>query len=283
MRPLIIDIRLFYIAVLSLFFSSNSLALEERILLKNNVIATHYKTTHAPKAAVLMIHGWAGQMDEVGDMYKRLAKTLADRNIASLRVNIRGESEQAESGYTLTSTFSSRVEDAFTGFEFLQMQYPENPLGVVGFSLGGSTAIALVGKKAKDIDSLVLWSSAGNPSEVVNNLLTPAQRDHVLQYGKVILNEWVDLTVTKKHYEGFFVSDIFPAFDEYTGALLTIRGTEDYLQDIDKMILSRASDALEEARYISGADHIFNVFDPNTSYDQRVLEQTVQWFSTTLN
>lgn len=257
--------------------------LEARIVLKNQMLATHHKTAQVPTATVLMIHGWAGQMDEVGDFYKRLAQQLAVQNIASLRINIRGEGEQAASNYTLTSTFSSRVEDALTGLAFLKDRYGELPIGVVGFSLGGATAIALAGKRPNDIESLVLWSSADTPSVVVKNLLNDEQRVQVERDGKTVLEEWVDLTVTKRHYDGFFVDDIFPAFRKYEGALLTIRGTQDYLPDIDKRILNTASGHMEEAHYISGADHIFNVLDANATYDERVLNKTVKWFVSTLS
>jgi hypothetical protein len=43
-------------------------AKDTTIVLENNVIATHHLAHGTPKAAVLMVHGWASQMDEVSDM-----------------------------------------------------------------------------------------------------------------------------------------------------------------------------------------------------------------------
>ncbi|MBT5052887.1 MAG: hypothetical protein HOM69_06655, partial [Gammaproteobacteria bacterium] len=51
------------------------------------------------RGMVIMIHGWSGQKDEVGDLFKRQAEALAERNIASLRMNIRGESEREATNY----------------------------------------------------------------------------------------------------------------------------------------------------------------------------------------
>ena len=75
-------------------FAQFSAAQDTRIVLANDMVASHHFAAGTAKSAVLMIHGWAGQMDEVGDMYKHLAQRLSDQGIASIRINIRGESER---------------------------------------------------------------------------------------------------------------------------------------------------------------------------------------------
>ena len=40
---------------------------------------------------VVMVHGWSGVLDEVGDLYARQASQLADRGISSIRMQIQGE------------------------------------------------------------------------------------------------------------------------------------------------------------------------------------------------
>ena len=263
-------------------FAQFSAAQDTRIVLANDMIASHHPATGRAKSAVLMIHGWAGQMDEVGDMYKHLAQKLSKQGIASVRINIRGESEREATNYTLTSTFGSRVVDAKTGLDFLHNTYPDLPKGVVGFSLGASTAIALAGNYPKQISSMVLWSAAGNPDTVVESLLSAEQRRQVLETGSVVFQDWEALTITKQHFLGLIGYDIFTPFRAYTGALLCIRGTEDTLPDIDRKIIDTASSELEEYRHISGADHIFDAFNPNAKFSERVLVQTVTWLVDTL-
>ena len=42
---------------------------------------------------VVMVHGWSGVLDEVGDLYARQASQLADRGISSIRMQIQGEGD----------------------------------------------------------------------------------------------------------------------------------------------------------------------------------------------
>lgn len=282
MKPSLLIVRTL-IAIVFILFSPFIISAQDMPLtLKNQMQAIHTPAIGKTKASVLLIHGWAGQMNEVGDLYKHLAAKLSNEGIASLRINIRGESEREASNYTLTSTFLSRVEDAETGFHFLKKTYAELPLGLVGFSLGGSTAMALAGQYPEGFTSIVLWSSAGNPKDIANSLFNKLQRAEIENTGSIILNEWVDITVTKKHLDGFDSDNIIEPFSKYKGALLCIRGTEDHIPDIDRTIIETASGKLKEHRYIASADHIFNVLEADNSYSERLLIQTVDWFKSTL-
>lgn len=265
------------------FASNAAIAVTERVItLENNMQATHTQAQGEVKASVLLIHGWAGNMNEVGDMYKRLAAQLAEQHIASLRINIRGESEREKSGYRLTSTFSSRVTDAETGLAFLRQQYPATSIGVVGFSLGGSTTIRLMGLHPTDINSVVLWSSAGDPALVGQSILSAAQMREVLDKGEVKVPTWETLTVTKAHVLGMMGHDIYHNINAYSGPLLSIRGSEDYVKPIERTLIPLTSSALAEARVIQGADHIFDSFNPESQYDERVIKQTLDWLVDTL-
>ena len=93
--------------------------------------------------AVLLLHGWNGSMDEVGDLYRDLALRLAEKGIASLRFNFSGEGERVN--YVVTSTLESRVNESKAAFEALRNKVPNATYGIVGFSLGGLTAMAVVG------------------------------------------------------------------------------------------------------------------------------------------
>jgi uncharacterized protein len=234
-----------------------------------------------PEAVVLLLHGWTGHRDEVGDMFKRTAAVLTAHGIASLRIDFRGEGERH--GHRLTSTFAGRIADAEAALEFLQKRHPDTKIGVLGFSLGGATALALVGHQAEAVDSLALWSTAGDLAVdfFTNEALKPAMRE-ALEMGEATYESWTTLTLTREHITGMVGYDLFTPLADYAGALLAIRGTADYVNNYDPRILAAANGSREEIVTIGNADHIFNTLDPASTHDERAIDLTVRWFNETL-
>ncbi|WP_317932947.1 alpha/beta hydrolase [Halioxenophilus sp. WMMB6] len=265
--------------------SAPATASEQQLTLANGMVATYNSGDDSKPVtgAVLMIHGWASQMNEVGDMFARLAEQLADQGIASLRINIRGESEREKSNFTLTSTFASRVEDGQTGLDYLRKTHPKLPIGVVGFSLGGATAIGLTGNNPKAVTSLVLWSSAGNPAYMLTGVRDPVAVKRAIDTGQAVVHAWVDLTITREHLLGMVGYDIFPPMQAYEGALLSIRGSDDYVEPIETELFANANAAPEDFYQIGGADHIFHSLEPDSDFDERVISHTVNWLTATLH
>lgn len=260
--------------------ASNCEALESQLLIDGS-LQLKIEAPKKPKASVLLIHGWAGHSNEVGDLYKNLAKELGKIGIASVRVNIRGESEREKTNFRLTSTFASRVQDAEIAFKYMIDLYPDLPIGVVGFSLGGATALSLISAYQTKIDSVVLWSSAGNPKRVIE--MVPADKlQTILQDGEAKVDFFTTLTITRKHILGLLGHDVFSGLEKFKGNMLSIRGSEDFVEPIEKQLFDKAKAQREEAIVLYGADHIFNVLDPDKSYASRVLELTTKWLFDTL-
>jgi pimeloyl-ACP methyl ester carboxylesterase len=267
--------------------ANKALASEQQIVIDTNLIAIHNngvdnKLNKKPKAAVLMIHGWSSQMNEVGDMYLHLVKQLAAQGYASLRINIRGESEREKTNFRMSSTFASRVADAQAGLSFLHQQYPDIPLAVVGFSLGGATAMALTGNNPETVKSLVLWSSAGDPADLLQTMPAAVVKE-VLEKGEAKLQQWVETTITREHLLGMLGYDVFGPLKNYHGALLSIRGTDDFVAPQEAKIFSHANASPEESYIISGADHIYHVLSPDSPYPERVIKHTVNWLNDTIH
>lgn len=239
------------------------------------------KTRDVPRRAVLLLHGFQGQMDEVGNLYADLATQLAEEGIASLRINFTGEGER--NGYVASSTYESRVGEAEAALNFLKERYPAAKLGVVGFSLGGLTTMGLLGRHPDAFESVVLWSAAQEMRISGNEVYDNAVRE-AIKNGRASYQDWTELTLTREFVLGFVSVNTAKHLKQFDGSLLTIRGDQDFLPRLDPEWLNASPSDDKSFLLIGGADHIFNVLnDPQPNYAARALQETTSWFVRTLD
>jgi uncharacterized protein len=232
------------------------------------------------QSVVLLLHGWSADMNEVGNLYADLADQLAVRGIASLRISFSGEG--ARTGYVSSSTFESRVGEAAAALRFLEEKFPEASLGLQGYSLGGLTAMGLVGRYPDTFKSMVLWAAAAemrmNGDAAYDAAARKAMRD-----GRAVYKTWTDITLTREFISGFAGVNVENSLASYTGALLTIRGDQDFLPRRDPDWLKLAPTQDKAFILMGGADHIFHVLDDSQpGHSQRLLQFTSSWFDRTL-
>ncbi len=240
------------------------------------------RTRDVPRKVVLLLHGYQGEMDEVGNLYKDLADQLSNQGIASLRINFTGEGER--NGFVASSSYESRVGEAEAALAFLKARFPAAKLGVVGFSLGGLTTMGLIGRQPDAFESVVLWSAAHEmrltrgDDEGFNNAVRSAITD-----GRGSYQDWAELTLTREFVTGFIGVSTAKHLAQFDGALLSIRGDKDFLPMLDPEWLALSPSDDRTFLLIGGADHIFNVLqDPQPNYSTRVLNETTAWFVRTL-
>lgn len=238
------------------------------------------KTKAVPRRAVLLLHGWNADMDEVGNLYADLAEALSMRGIASLRFNFSGEGERAN--YVVTSTFESRISETEAAFGVLQSRFPTATFGVQGFSLGGLTAIEIAGSHPDWFKTMALWSGAEQMDITSDQAYATAAR-LAMKNGRAVYRTWTDITLTREFLSSFVGVNVGRNIATYPGSLLTIRGTNDFLPPVDRRWLKDAPTTDKTFVLIGDADHIFSVLDdPKPDYGQRVIEMTVNWFDRTL-
>jgi len=234
----------------------------------------------ATRQAVLLLHGWNGSMDEVGNLYADLATTLADRGIASLRFDFTGEGERAD--YLVTSTLESRISESEAAFEVLRQAVADANYGVVGFSLGGLTAMEVAGQHPDWFQSMVLWSAAQEMRMTGDPAYNAAVRA-ALTEGRGTYASYAQITLTRDFVLSFIGVDASRHLSTFPGALLSIRGDADFLPSYDRAWLAASPSTDKSFLLIGGADHIFNVLEqPKPDYGARAITATADWMQRTL-
>ncbi len=232
-----------------------------------------------PVPAVLMLHGFASQKDEVGDMYKRLAAELGARGIASLRIDFRGWGESE--GEMVESTVTGQVEDAATAYNYLVGLDFVDPqrVGVLGFSLGGSIAVFSAGEHPDWYRSMALWSTFGELHDIFVEELGQENFDKAAAEGQVTIDlGWREVTLGAGFFESLDAYDTATEFAKYKGAMLNVAGTEDGSYEWQSWFLDNAQGELRAAYAVTGADHIYAVLSDDQTMAERVIVATADWF-----
>ena len=231
---------------------------------------------------VLMLHGFADDLNGAGDLSKRMSTRLAEMGIASLRINFRGEGGRMRSD--IDSTLDTRVADTEAAYAFLRKQAGVKIAhsAVLGWSLGGATAMVVGSKHPEWFRSMVVWSTpSGDLYKYFMSKPTPrkAVRDGV---ASEVIPGWKTITTKREFYESFKGVDLDKSLAGYRGAFLTVRGSKDYLPQRDFDLIRIAPGKPAQAEMIDGADHVFNVFEANSPAAKRVIDITAAWLANTL-
>lgn len=258
---------------------------EEKEITVNDGVAGKLVTPgNKTNKAVLILHGLNDHMDAVGDLQKHLAHALGEVGIGSVRINFRGEGVRNNS--VITSTLDTRKADAEAAYRVLKKQFPNANYGVSGFSMGGSTSILLMGSHPDWFQTAVLWSSGGH--NLKDNIAMSSDPTHAamirktLREGQAVYKTWVDITYTRENYISWIGFDSADYLKHYKGAFLGIRGTNDFLPLHEVGWMDVLTGDPVSYQVISGADHIFNVLDPENSQGELVVRSTVDWLVETL-
>ncbi len=234
----------------------------------------------APAPAVLLIHGFASDKQEVGGFYSNLAALLADAGIASLRFDFPGSGDHTV-GFE-SNNWNTFVRDAREAFEWLagHEAVDAGRLGLVGFSLGGAIASNLAGNDER-VSALVLWSAAGDMASSQTDL-------YDTYYQTAVADGWAEADLgfrtarlSAAYFEGRFSA--FPLYDirSYAGPLLVVNGALDTSVPVRtaREYVSSSGSSDVTLRIFPDSDHIFNVLSGDLTDSTAVLELTADWLT----
>ena len=257
---------------------------ETVLTLDGGISATLYMPDNtAPMPAVLMLHGFASSKDEVGNMYAREARALAEKGIASLRIDFAGFGKsEGDSGNT---TIDGQLDNAKMALDALRKTDGVDPdrIGVLGFSLGGGVATLLAAGDTKGIKSLVTWSSVGDLQNDFLTVLGQKAFDRAKEDGIVGLDlGWRTIALKQAFFDSLAKYKIDDAIAAYPGAYLTIAGSKDFSAGYTDRFVGLSKSQTKEAFIVQDADHIYGALGNDQAMANSVIKKTADWFATTL-
>ncbi len=233
--------------------------------------------------AVLMLHGFGSSKDEVGGMYARLAKALAGKGVASLRIDFQGFGKS--DGDTGGTTIDLQLADAKVALAYLGTVkgIDKARIGTLGFSLGGGVAMLLAADMPGQIKSLATWSSVGDMKKDFLGFLGQANFDEAAADGIVGIDlGWRTIALKKGFFDSLAVHDLNAAIAKYPGAYLAIAGSKDFSAAYPEGFAKLAAGSAKEVMIVPEGDHIYGVLGPDQTMADGVIAKTADWFSKTL-
>ncbi len=229
--------------------------------------------------ATLLLHGFTGTKSEAHRMYVKLARTLAEHGIASLRFDFRGSGDSA--GEFEELTVRSMVADSLEAIRYLARHKSVNSrrLALVGMSMGGAVASYVVARERARFKTLVLWAPVAEGAGILDDLSTP---EAVASLAETGITDYEGNLVGVQFIRQF--ADMRPLREIVKSKcpVLLIHGSRDqtvphHHSDLYEKTL-RAHKRMVRKVIIAGADHTFN----RHVWEQRVLTETVDWLGETL-
>jgi dipeptidyl aminopeptidase/acylaminoacyl peptidase len=231
--------------------------------------------------AVLLLHGTASSRDEVGGLFAALADGLAERGIASLRIDFAGCGDSARSQTDLTVT--GELADARAAFTWLAAREEVDAarVAVLGFSQGGTIAGLLAGAEPR-LAALVSWSSGVVPWAELDSPFAAAFAGGE-DAAEVDLG-FRTFVFSRTWWDEVRQADVAAAVAAFAGPVLAIAGTADAAvpPSASAELLAAVASTDTMLVEVRGADHVLGALDPDDPASGRVLRLTAGWLESRL-
>ncbi len=238
---------------------------------------------------VVMAHGHGGSREEGGG-YTRLAQTLSESGIATIRMDFPGCGDSTES-FT-ANNLSNMLADIGASEDYALRTLNVDPerVGLMGYSMGGRL-MSLYSAKNPDREVMAVWAPAVNPEPMFHMfggqseyelLRDTAQRTGEARYTTVWGSE---LVLGAQWFADMEASKPLDALSRYQGSLLVVYGDEDeavYPATVEQGIAAASSARDIVAVKIPTAKHGLGFYTQRPEIADQVIETTVTFFAKTL-
>jgi len=169
------------------------------------------------KKVVCMFHGFTGNKTEHNGHFRNLARLLAKKGVASIRMDYHGNGESDGEFYDFS--FVNAVDDAKRIIEYARNLEGIQEVYVLGFSFGG--AVASLVANDKNCDKLVLISAAANMPQLSQNKMTSWRK---LDNGNVY---YCGFELSPKFADELKDKDMYANTKNFTKKVLVIQARND--------------------------------------------------------
>lgn len=136
--------------------------------IKGFILRGYLEIPENAKKIVVMFHGFTGNKTEHNGHFRTIARQLAKKGVASIRMDYHGNGESDGEFYDFG--FNDTLDDAKRIIEFAKNVEGIESVAILGFSYGG--AIAGLVANDENCDQLVLISAAANMPLLAENKMT---------------------------------------------------------------------------------------------------------------
>ncbi len=237
-----------------------------------------------PHPCAVLLHGFGGHRDETGNLFAKLAKSLAKEGLASLRFDFPGCGKSEGTFADVTAPLYRRTAIAAMRYARSAPGMRLDRLGLLGYSFGGAIATACLGGDAPRTRALVLWAPVGDPAADMVESLGTERAAEAERTGTVAV-PWGKGEIRLRRAFFHSLAELKPleAVARYEGAFLVIAGSTDRLAKHAAPLHDAAAKASpREQRIIEGADHFFGATERRSPHVDTLLSETTAFLAAAL-
>lgn len=225
--------------------------------------------------AVVMLHGFASNRDEIGGIFAAQAAALAEAGIASLRIDFRGYGDSA--GAEAEVTIDRMLEDAAIARAHLASVegVDATRIGALGYSFGA--AIAML--EPADYAAVAVWGQMGDLKGEFVEFLGEEAFVTARETGNYTVDlGWRVISLDAPFFASVENHDLAAGFAGYAGPFLTLAGADDPATIYFEQYLGLAAGP-SEAITIPGTDHMLGVYSDQPEIGADVVARTTAWLA----